>query len=846
MKLLQKYKSAVENIEETEVNCFISTTNDPQIWFGFNSPLEYGWYKFQIKANFKNIPFNHITSKLYFDFNGLFSEDTAYEFSLSNGYLTTFYIKINQNCNQIRFDPHENIAGNVEFSIDTFKLIRQSKYGVFLDQLLKNQSRVKGYFVGSIKSLGANIYNFKKNIKANAIEFIELPKTASLSRESASGEKVFCDMTYFMKNRSGDYKEMREFSVVNTAIKTIAFYLPQFHPIKENDNNWVKGFTEWTNVTKTFSQFEGHYQPHLPGDLGFYNLTDKSAIKKQINIAKHYGIYGFCIYHYWFEGKRVLETPLDLIYNNKDLDINFMLCWANENWTKRWDGLDSQVLLKQNHNTKTDLEFLDSIKDYLLDKRYIKYDAKPVLMVYKPTLFPDFKETASHWRKAAKEMGFPDLHLISVKGFGCEDPAEFGLDALVEFPPATPAGYIELDTHDKATIKLNNPEFSGKIYDYRKVANNMKQMKYPEYRVYKGVMPSWDNTARRNNDGHIFHYSSPKVYQDWLLEAARYTNERYDKDKFLFINAWNEWAEGTHLEPDRFYGFSVLDATAQVLEYFPNSINVSFTKTVELGFCIHIYYHDLWNEIDSYLGNLNLNFHLFISIVDQGSESEVLRETILKKYPTAKIKLVENKGRDVLPFILFIDDIIESGCKYLCKIHSKKSSHREDGHVWRNELLAKLVGNEETLNYIRQYFEQYENIGIIGPEGHILNTKNYWGDNKPLVKKLATKLGYEINDEFHFIAGTMFWIRVEVLKVFRELNLNAEDFETEDKLVGIKDGTLSHAIERIFSICCFLDDRIVTDTRLFNWHNILPFKEIKRYDPNNYSFAVPIPDSHIS
>jgi lipopolysaccharide biosynthesis protein len=847
MDLLKNHIIFLENIEQTTTNSFLSKTNDPQIWFGFKKSLSYGWYKFEIKANFKSVSFDNIHAKIYFDFNGGFTEDDSYEFNLRNGAFITFYIKLNQSCNRIRLDPHENSAGNIDFYFDQFKVTRQNKYTVFLDQFLKNKKKFTEYFTAGVKSIGNNLYNIKKNIKANAIEFTELPRIAIFGKETGTGEKIFHDITFFLKNRSKFFKEKREFSVFNSSLKPIAFYLPQYHPIKENDYHWCEGFTEWTNITKAFSQFEGHYQPHLPADLGFYNLTDINAIRQQIDMAKKYGIYGFCIYHYWFEGKRVLEKPLDIFLKNKYLDINFMLCWANENWTKRWDGLDNQVLLKQNHTKETDKNYLDSIVEYLRDPRYITVNGMPVLMVYKPALFPDFKQTAGQWRKRAKEKGFKGLYLVSVKGFECEDPRTYGLDAVVEFPPATPAGHIELNATDKKKVNICNPDFVGKVYDYRKVADYLKRASYNDYTVYKGVMPSWDNTPRRNNDGHVFHFSSPDVYKDWLYEAAEYTRAKFKEDnQFVFINAWNEWAEGTHLEPDRYFGYSLLDSTAQVLEYFPKKLARNDKIFNDIGFCIHIHYPEIWCEIDAYLQALPSQFNLFISISENAAESKKLKDKILSQYSGSQVKIVKNKGRDILPFLLFTNEIISSGCKYLCKIHTKKSFHRTDGHVWRKELFEKLLGSKKIIELIHNYFSNYMNIGIIGPEGHLLNTKNYWGENKPLVSKLIKKMNYEINDEYHFIAGSMFWIRVEVLKELLKLDLREDDFESEHDLMGIKDGTLSHAIERIFSICCLKKDMTIIDTRIFHGHLSVPFNEIKRYDPNNYEFAVPIPNSYIS
>ncbi len=847
MNLLVDHLTSIENLQQFERTQFSSITNDPQLWFSFKKPLEYGWYRVRLNIKFKNLTLDNITAKIYFDFGRGFSEESAHVFNVKSESNVDFYVKLNADCRQIRLDPHENAAGGLNFEIKHFYLTRLNKYSVFINQFARDRRKTNSVMRQGIKSLASTIGNIKKDIKLHVIEHVEFPKSTEPVK-NIFVDRIFEDTVYFLRNRNEDYKEKREFKVVNTSIKPIAFYLPQYHATPVNNKNWGEGFTEWTNVTKAFSQFNSHYQPHLPGELGFYDLTDVNVIRKQAALARHYGIHGFCVYHYWFDGKRVLEKPLDLLFENKDIDINFMLCWANENWTKRWDGLDTHILLKQNHTQESDARYLDSVVHFFDDARYIKVDDKPVLMIYRPALFPDFKSTVALWRKRAAAMGLPGIYLMAVKGFGCENAEQFGLDALVEFPPATPAGYIELDTKDELTVRhsLYNKDFEGKVYDYRKVAANLSKLEYSDNKTYKGIMPAWDNTARRNNDGHIFHFSSPSEYRTWLYKIAKYTNDRFDeKNRFIFINAWNEWAEGTHLEPDRYYGHSVLDKTAQVLDYFPAKVNKIKPKSNEVAFCIHIFHYDLWPEIKNNINNLGQKYNLFISLAEKENARETtdLKARILKDFSDAKVKIVKNRGKDIYPLLVFIDEIVESGCKYLCRIHSKKSPHRTDGDKWRKELYGKLMQNQNLIDSIYSYFEKYPEIGIIGPDGHLLNTKNYWGENKSNVYKLAEKLQFDIQKEFFFVAGGMFWIRTDVLKTLKNLNLKESDFEEEKDLKNIKDGTLCHAVERIFSILAEMQNKIVIDTRIFYKELNVDFSEIVRPDPNNYPYAIPIPQN---
>jgi lipopolysaccharide biosynthesis protein len=337
--------------------------------------------------------------------------------------------------------------------------------------------------------------------------------------------------------------------------RLIAFYLTQYHPIPENDAWWGKGFTEWSNVTKARPLFEGHYQPHLPSDLGFYDLRLRETRREQIALAKEYGIDGFCYHYYWFSGKRLLERPLDDMLSDPESDMPFCLCWANESWSRRWSGEEKNVLMPQHYHHEDDLAFIQSLQPYFADPRYIRLENKPFLIVYRPTNLPDPKRSTEIWRAYCRESGIGEIHLCAALTFGNEVYAEMGFDSGVEFPP-----------HNSNLLPENDLQrfyapFWGRLYDYTELAQAFLNKNYLSKTVFKTLVPAWDNTARMLHHASIFKNSSPGNYEYWLSKAIDQVKDKGTEGAFIFVNAWNEWAEGCHLEPDMRYGRAYLEAT---------------------------------------------------------------------------------------------------------------------------------------------------------------------------------------------------------------------------------------------------------------------------------------------
>jgi glycosyltransferase involved in cell wall biosynthesis len=412
------------------------------------------------------------------------------------------------------------------------------------------------------------------------------------------------------------YEPMCAWPVQETPVKLIAFYLPQFHPIPENDLWWGRGFTEWTNVVRAKPQFQGHYQPHLPIDLGFYDLRIAEIQKQQIEMARHFGVFGFCYYYYWFNGRQLLDRPLLQVLQDSDLEFPYCICWANENWTRRWDGQDQEILIAQNHSSEGDLAFIQSLERFFRDRRYIKIDGKPVLIVYRADLLPHVKATIKSWRQYCLKCGIGEIYLVAARTFGFENPAPLGFDAAVEFPPHGVSAQ-EITSQ----VQLFNPKFRGRIFSYEDIVRQAQAFTRPKYPVFRTVMPLWDNSARRGNGGHIFAGSSPALYREWLESVCDYTMQQFPEGhRMVFVNAWNEWAEGAHLEPDRRYGYAYLNATASALRKFTGKEKISIrTRPVTISVIVPAYNHESYicKALESLEEQTASDFE--VVVVDDGS-----------------------------------------------------------------------------------------------------------------------------------------------------------------------------------------------------------------------------------
>ncbi len=368
-------------------------------------------------------------------------------------------------------------------------------------------------------------------------------------------------------------------------MRPIAFYLPQFHPIPENDEAYGKGFTEWTNTRKAVPLFEGHRQPRTPYGEDYYCLLDKDVMVRQATLAKEYGVYGFCYYHYWFSGgHKLLEKPVEMMLKSPEIDIPFCLCWANENWTKRWDGGNKDVIVAQDYGDMDDLDrHIDYLCDFFRDPRYIRIDDKPLLLIYKADIIPNLKKILDRIRSRVVANGFKGIVLASqYPKYFFEDVHLNYFDHYVQFQPRFAqeleerAGHSALyNTAMKLMISLGLREFGKKLRakalgtdsfgenaelvhrSYSEDWERILSYEVRDKRLIAGAFVDWDNTPR-NKKGLVYDGTSPELFGEYMKRLSDKIDREYSSD-FVFINAWNEWAEGAYLEPDTVYGYEYLE-----------------------------------------------------------------------------------------------------------------------------------------------------------------------------------------------------------------------------------------------------------------------------------------------
>ncbi len=668
-----------------------------------------------------------------------------------------------------------------------------------MTEVVRSQAMKKRYLDRTMRALAERIAKFAKRKRP-----LKHGVSASLLEVEYNSRLYTCDDGRYYSEYAGLATD--PLGSVSPAVKTVAFYLPQMHPIPENDAWWGKGFTEWVNVSKAVPRFSGHYQPRLPGELGYYDLRCLETMQRQVELAKTYGLNALCFYYYWFSGKRLLERPLDMFLSERSLDIEFCICWANENWSRRWDGLDSEILIAQNHSDgDVEAVFRDWLP-YFSDARYTRVNGHPLLLIYRPDSIPNFEECCKTWRSLAVDAGLGGLHILAASAFGNTAASAKGLDGLYEFPPHN----IRVP-HIDSSLSWLDPNHRTHAFSYSDAVvyaeGSHKEIAQSGVPIHPGALVGWDTESRKPGRGDVMVGSSPALFRRWLRSAFARALRNSDAN-LVFINAWNEWAEGAYLEPDRRHGYGYLTALRSVVREFGSDrgaqvefcsrMNALAPKPRKAAIIVHLFYFDLVDDFALYLreASESIEFDVIVTFPELWSEEQIA--TAWEKLKPRKGFVVSNVGRDVYPFLTACHQIRHDGYTFACKLHTKKSTHRVDGSKWRNDLLNGLLGSR-TLLQLRQEFFSDERVAIAAPSRSFLPLSNdeYIAGNRIHFDNLVAMFGLHNYQSSEFIAGTMFWFRFDLFKPLFEAGLTESDFGID---LGQVDGTLAHAFERIFSL----------------------------------------------
>ncbi len=367
---------------------------------------------------------------------------------------------------------------------------------------------------------------------------------------------------------------------LNPFARAIAFYLPQFHPIPENDEWWGKGFTEWTNLAKAKPLYRGHYQPNVPADLGFYDLRLPEARIAQAELAHKFGIEGFCYWHYWFGGKRILERPFQEVLESGVPDFPFCLGWANQTWSGIWHGCPDRILIEQTYPGIEDYKnHFYAVLDALGDNRYIKIEGKPVVVIYNFRGLPEPRQFIDLWKDLSVKAGLPGIYFIGLREWHFM-PEEYGFDGSTPHNPGetcallSASGINRIDSICRKKFRINLETLRNRLfyhgirfYSYKNyIKEDLHKISYDT--LYPCIVPNWDNTPRSGYNGRVLHGSTPELYRTHLRDAIKQIAHRTHDKRIIFIKSWNEWAETNYLEPDLRFGTAYLDATLNELKNF--------------------------------------------------------------------------------------------------------------------------------------------------------------------------------------------------------------------------------------------------------------------------------------
>ena len=600
------------------------------------------------------------------------------------------------------------------------------------------------------------------------------------------------------------YEDNIDFSNYSSDIKVIALYLPTFYNMNNNKDTKNPYNYGWKSIQNSIPLFKGHYQPRKPINiskyLGYYDLSFIEVIKKQIQFAKNHGIYGFGIYYYWSFGKILFEKPLRLIFENDDIDFKYCLIWKNDyilyNKNNEKNRLNLIKIENNSDNIKNNTSLIDDIYNYLKDIRYIRINQKPVLGIYKPSIINKIETVIASWREKARENNIGEIFILSnLNDQFFEDIKKMKVfDAAYEYPPFN----ILSDNLMKNDYYFY---YSGLIFRSMNKSYNITN----DFPIYRGVMLEWDNSQNLRDNFSIFSDYSPEKFYIINKLLINWTRNNYnDSNKFIIINSWNNWYEGSYLEPDIKNGFANLNSLSKAIFNLPFQAyiyNLSNLKNkTYIAVQVHLFYEDLIKEVTNKINNIPVKFDLYISTNTWNKAKKI--ENYMRNNSKAEnffIKIMKNKGRDVLPFLTQLKLVIKN-YKYICHVHSKKTIYDpEYGQKWRNYLYRNLLGSIEIVSEILSDFENFSKLGLIFPETfyecivHAIKVKD---EDRKYTNYILNKIfpGFKVEKSFDFPAGNMFWARIDA--IYQIFDVISEDLFPKEE--NQQTGTIMHGIERIW------------------------------------------------
>jgi lipopolysaccharide biosynthesis protein len=539
---------------------------------------------------------------------------------------------------------------------------------------------------------------------------------------------------------------------------------------------------DWTKVTRALPRYAGHYQPRIPDTIGYYDLRVPDVMRRQVDLARQYGVHAFC-FDSPSPDAMPGAAPLGAFLADPTLDLAFCV-WLAHDGGGRLPPLEA-----------------------LRDRRYLRLAGKPLVVLEAAETGRETEGRVQELRTSAEQAGIGDL-LVALSLEEGADPRPLGADLAVEHPPLSLADRVTADRK----VTPAHPQYSGSVLDYRTVADHGRNRPPRAFPAVPTVIPSWDSEPAEPGRGCSFINATPDRYERWLaaaLEAAR--KHPVAGEALVFVNGWNNWTEGAYLEPDRRYGYAFLRATRRALAAAEPAFAPAAAARPPLGppaVVVHAYYPELLPEMLEVLGSWRRPYELHVTA--PAARLDEIRGHVGRAGIPAMLHAFANRGRDVLPFLRLARGFSAGGERLILKLHTKRSLHRGDGEIWRRDLMGKLLAPESAAR-IEDAMTADRSIGMVGPEGHVLSLRSFWGSNRVRVNELAYRMGLAPvqPENLAFVGGSMFWASTAALRPLLELDLDADDFEPE---AGQVDGTLAHAVERALALSTLRAGLRLTDS----------------------------------